>query len=182
MSRIWKNPILIPSGVSIEYVAQTITVTWPKWVLSYTHLPAVSLSIVDSVITVLLVDDSQPNMWWLTRSLVANMVQWVSQWFEKKLHVIGVGYNVKAQGNTMTLNLWYSHPINYALPATVTVLVEKDPKGNDIITLTSPNKQLVGEVAAKLKSFRKPEPYKGKWVRYFWEQIKMKAGKTTWKK
>jgi large subunit ribosomal protein L6 len=182
MSRIWKNPIIIPAWVTVDYKDATLAVSWPKWSLSYTHLPSVGVVIEDSVITVSLLDETQPNMRWLSRSLIANMVEGVSQWFEKKLHVIWVWYNVKLQWTTLTLSLWYSHPILYALPSTVTAVVEKDPKGNDIITLSSPNKQLVWEVAATIKSMRKPEPYKGKWVRYFGEHIKMKAGKTTWKK
>lgn len=182
MSRIGKSPITIPAGVEVTYQDSVVSVKWPKGSLSYTHLDAVGVNIEDNVITVELLDPSKKNMWGLTRTLIANMIEGVDKWFEKKLHVIGVGYNVKAQWSKLTLNLGYSHPIEYTLPETVAAAVDKDPKWNDIVTLTSPNKQLVGEVAAKIKAMRKPEPYKWKGVRYFGERIKMKAGKTAVKK
>ena len=123
-------------------------------------------------------DPKNVAFWGLTRSLVANMVEGVAKGFEKKLQVLGVGYNAKVQGRTLILNLGYSHPINHELPQGIDAVVEKDPKGNDMVVITGIDKQLVGEQAAKIRSYRKPEPYKGKGVRYFGEHIKMKAGKT----
>jgi large subunit ribosomal protein L6 len=110
------------------------------------------------------------------------MVQGVSQGFEKKLHVIGIGYNVKVQGQIIEFSLGLSHKVHHHLPDGVTAISEKDPKGNDIVTLTGADKQSVGQEAAKIKMYRKPEPYKGKGIRYFGEVIKLKAGKTGGKK
>lgn len=106
------------------------------------------------------------------------MVVGVTTGYEKKLHVIGVGYAAKAQGKNLVLSLGYSHPVNHALPEGITASIEKDPKGSDIVTLQGIDKQLLGEHAARIRSYRKPEPYKGKGVRYVGEYIKMKAGKT----
>lgn len=109
------------------------------------------------------------------------MVVGVSKGYEKKLHVIGVGYNAKAQGQKLILSLGYSHPVEHTLPTGITATAEKDPKGNDIVTIIGIDKQLVGEQAAKIRGYRLPEPYKGKGVRYFGEHIKLKAGKTAGK-
>ena len=129
----------------------------------------------DSQIVVSIVSDEYKHMWGLVRTLISNMVVGVTQGFEKKLHVLGVGYNAKLQGKKLILNLGYSHPIEYELPSLVSASLEKDSKGADIITLQSIDKQLVGEVAAKLRVLRLPEPYKGKGVRYFGEYVKQKA-------
>lgn len=182
MSRIWKLPIVVPAGVQVTITDQHIAVTGPKGALSLDLLPACAVHLADGVLTVSLVDENQKNMWGLSRSLIANMVHGVSQWFEKKLHVIGIGYNVKVQGQTIELSLGLSHKVNHVLPKGVTAVSEKDPKWNDILTLTGADKQSVGQEAAKIKMYRKPEPYKGKGVRYFGEVIKLKAGKTGGKK
>jgi len=182
MSRIGKLPIVIPAGVQVTITGQHIAVSWPKWSLTLDLLPACAVDLTDGVLTVTLVNQEQKNMWWLSRTLLANMVHGVSQSFEKKLHVIGIGYNVKVQGQTIELSLWLSHKVNHVLPKWVTAVSEKDPKWNDILTITGADKQAVGQEAAKIKMYRKPEPYKGKWVRYFGEVIKLKAGKTWGKK
>ncbi len=181
MSRIWKQPIVIPTDVTIKYDNKHLVVSWPKWTLEYTLLPDVDLEIADSLITVTCSNESDTKFWWLTRTLISNMVVWVSQWFEKKLHVLWVWYNVKLQGRDLILNLWFSHPINYKTPEHISFSLEKDQKGNDIITVSGMSKELVGQVAASLRMFRKPEPYKGKWVRYFGEKVRQKAGKTATK-
>lgn len=182
MSRIGKLPITLPAGVQVTMEGQKITVSWPKGTLSYEVLPACAVVKEENILMVSLVNPEHKNIWGLTRTLVANMVQWVSEWFEKKLHVIGIGYNVKVQGQTIELSLWLSHKVNHVLPKWVTAVSEKDPKWNDIITLTGADKQSVGQEAAKIKMYRQPEPYKGKWIRYFGETIKLKAGKTWGKK
>jgi large subunit ribosomal protein L6 len=125
--------------------------------------------------------DQYNNLWGLVRTLIDNMVVWVTTWFEKKLHIIGVGFSAKATGQNLTMNLWFSHPVESTAPAWITFTAEKDPKGNDIVTVQGIDKQLVGQVAASLRSLRKPEPYKGKWVRYFGEKVRQKAGKTAGK-
>jgi large subunit ribosomal protein L6 len=105
------------------------------------------------------------------------MVEGVVKEYEKKLHVIGVGYGVQAQGTGLNLSLGLSHKVVFPLPEKITAVIEQDAKGNSILTLTSIDKQLVGEIAAKIRDLRKPEPYKGKGIRYFGEEIKLKAGK-----
>ena len=106
------------------------------------------------------------------------MVVGVTTGYEKKLHVIGVGYAAKVQGKNLVLSLGYSHPVNHELPEGITATVERDPKGSDIVTLQGIDKQLLGQHAARIRTYRSPEPYKGKGVRYVGEYIKMKAGKT----
>lgn len=133
--------------------------------------------ITENELVVSIEDDSKKNLWGLSRTLIANMVEGVSNGYEKKLHILGVGYSAKMQGNTIQLALGFSHPVVFNLPSDVTASVDKDPKGNDIITLISINKESIGETAAKIRKLRAPEPYKGKGIRYFGEQIKLKAGK-----
>jgi len=182
MSRIWKLPIVIPSGVQVTITGQYVEVKGPKWFLSMEALPACRAVVEANQVVVSLVDQEQKQMRGLTRTLIANMVEGVSNGFEKKLHIIGIWYSAKVQGKQLVLNLWFSHQVTHQLPESVQASVEKDPKWNDILTLTSIDKQLVGQEAATIRAYRKPEPYKGKWVRYLGEQIKLKAGKTATKK
>lgn len=161
---------------------QHVAVTGPKWSLQMDVLPACAVSLVDGVATVTLVQPEQKNAWGLTRTLVANMVQGVAEGFEKKLYVMGIGYNVKIQGQAIELSLGLSHKVNHILPKWISAVSEKDAKWNDILTISGADKQMVGQEAAKIKMYREPEPYKGKWIRYFGEVIKLKAGKTWGKK
>jgi large subunit ribosomal protein L6 len=153
------------------------TITVPKGTLSYTALEGVSVVLEDNVITVSVADDSIRNLWGLTRTLVNNMVVGVSEGYTIKLHILWVGFGAKVNGQKLGLSLGFSHPVDFDLPQGIAATVEKDPKGNDIITLTWIDKQLIGETAAKIRKLKKPEPYKGKGIRYFGEQIKLKAGK-----
>jgi large subunit ribosomal protein L6 len=178
MSRIGKLPIVIPEWVAITQSDQTLSVKGPKWELRQAIPYGVEVQIGEALVTCSIINDEYKSFRGLFRAVVANMVEWVTEWFEKKLHVIGVGYAVKVQWDSLVLNLWYSHPIDHTLPEGIEASAEKDQKWNDIIVLRWIDKQLVGEQAAKIRSYRPPEPYKGKWVRYFWEYIKMKAGKT----
>lgn len=184
MSRIWKLPIDLIEGVSYAYdtVSREIKITGPKGTLSRTLPEWVSFKEEENQIIFSLDEWGVKAMRGLSRSLVANMIYWVHTWYEKKLQVIGVWYNAKVQWKKLVLNLGYSHPIEHDLPEQITASVDKDPKWNDMVILQSIDKQLLWEQAAKIRSYRKPEPYKGKWVRYLWEYIKMKAGKTAAKK
>lgn len=182
MSRIGKLAIAVPAGVDVTIDGQHVTVKGKKWTLAMTIVPACVATLTEWSIIVSLVDSEQKNMRWLTRTLIANMVQWVTEWYEVKLHVIGIGYNVKIQWQEIHLSLGLSHPVVHVLPASVQAVSEKDPKWNDILTLTSIDKQRVGQEAAKIKAYRQPEPYKGKGIRYFGQVIKLKAGKTGGKK
>ncbi|MBS8121890.1 50S ribosomal protein L6 [Candidatus Vampirococcus lugosii] len=178
MSRIGKLPILILEGVDIDIKGTNISVKGPKGQLNYTFPNEVSVVKNDGNIEVSISEDSNANLWGLVRSLINNMVEGVKNGFEKKLLVIGVGYSVKVEGKKVVLNLGYSHPINYEIPEGIDVKVDKDSKGNFILTISGIDKQLVGQVAANIRFLRLPEPYKGKGVRYFDEKITLKVGKT----
>lgn len=177
MSKIGKKSIAIPSGVEVTISGQTVSVKGGKGTLSYTLLPGVSAVVADNEITVSIDNDEKKNLWGLSRTLIANMVDGVSKGYEKKLQVLGVGYTAKLQGTNLQLALGFSHPVVFPLPKVVTATVEKDAKGNDIITLTSIDKEVIGETAAKIRSLKAPEPYKGKGIRYIDEVVKLKAGK-----
>jgi len=178
MSKIGKKAIALPSWVSVSQDNGLIKVTWPKGTLTYQCYPTVTVAIEENQVICSVVSQDDFKFWGLVRSLINNMVTGVSTGYEIKLHVIWVGFNVKQQWQDLVMNLWYSHLVNFLLPEGVTWVVDKDPKWFDIITLTSIDKQLIGQVASKIRSLRAPEPYKGKWVRYATETIKLKAGKT----
>ncbi len=177
MSKIGKKSIAIPSGVEVTINGKEVSVKGGKGTLSYTLLEGVNAEVKDDAVVVSIDDDSKKNLWGLSRTLIANMVEGVSAGYEKKLQVLGVGFSAKVQGENIQLALGFSHPVVFKLPKDVAASVDKDSKGNDIITLTSINKESIGEAAAKIRSLRKPEPYKGKGIRYLGEQVKMKAGK-----
>jgi large subunit ribosomal protein L6 len=176
MSRIGKQPVAIPPEVKVEIKGQRIWVEGPKGKLDW-ELPRRTAAKVDG--TEVLIsregDDAQTKaLHGLSRALIHNMVKGVSEGFLKKLEIHGVGFKAAVQGNTITMSLGYSHPINYPIPAQTKVTVEENTK----ITIAGPDKQVVGEVAAELRSFYPPEPYKGKGIRYTGEHVKRKEGKT----
>lgn len=179
MSRIGKQPVTIPEKVEIKINEREIAVKGPKGNLSFTHHEGVTVAQEDKSIVVKPVDESKKNkaLWGLTRTLVNNMVVGVTDGFTKSLEFNGVGYKAAVSGNKMTLNLGYSHPIEYTLPEGVDAKVTKN-----VIDLSGINKELVGFAAAKIRSFREPEPYKGKGVKYSDETIIRKAGKAGGKK
>lgn len=179
MSRIGKAPVGIPDKVEVKIVDGTITVKGPKGSLDLAYNPGVTVEQADKQIVVKPANDSNESraLWGLTRTLVNNMVVGVTQGFTKKLEFTGVGYKAAVSGNTLTLNLGYSHPIDYKLPQGV-----EAKAGKNDIEISGINKELVGFVAAKVRSFRPPEPYKGKGIRYADEVIIRKAGKTGGKK
>jgi large subunit ribosomal protein L6 len=175
MSRIGKNPIKIPAGVKVALSGQTINVEGPKGKLSRNLLAEVGVEVGAEQIQVKMVDENATNTakQGLTRSLVANMVEGVTSGFEKILEINGVGYRADLQGSTLNLALGFSHPIAYPLPAGITAEVEKQTK----VFIRGIDKELVGATAAKIRSFREPEPYKGKGIKYSDERIIRKAGK-----
>ena len=177
MSRIGKKPVALPSGVTVEVAGNKITVKGPKGELSYEHLPEVSLIIEEDKVIVNRKDDEAQSRarHGLTRQLVANMIEGVSKGYEKKLEIIGVGYKAQAKGKSVTLNLGHSHSIEY--PAPEGVDISQDEKNKQILIISGIDKQLVGQAAADIRSFRKPEPYKGKGVRYIDEDVRRKPGK-----
>ena len=176
MSRIGNQPIPVPSGVKVTLDNNTVLVEGPKAKLTKQIPPLVQVKIEDNVVTVTRENDTKEarSMHGLTRSLIASMVIGVTEGFVKQLEIIGVGYKAQVQGSKVILNLGYSHPIEYDIPEGITVTVEN----NTQVKIEGSDKQVVGEVAATIRRFRKPEPYKGKGVRYLGEHIIMKEGKT----
>lgn len=175
MSRIGKLPIEIPSGVTITVDPEWITVAGAKGTLKQFTMPGVTVKLKDNQLVVTRDNDEPKNRakHGLTRTLISNMVQGVSQGFSKKLELNGVGYRVALAGNGLKFNLGFSHEINYALPQGVTATVEQN-----IITITGIDKQQVGQVAAEIRALKKPEPYKGKGIKYVGERIIRKSGKS----
>lgn len=177
MSRIGKLPIEIPAGVTVEMKDGICTVKGPKGELSERIHEKITIEIGENEVNVKKSDEEKlsRSLHGLSRNLIANMVEGVTKGFEKRLEIIGVGYKAQPSGNKITLNLGYSHPIEYKAPDGVTFDSDKDKK--NIVIVSGISKQMVGEVAAKIRSYRKPEPYKGKGIRYVDEYVARKAGK-----
>lgn len=175
MSRIGKLPVEIPSGVTITVDGELIKVSGPKGNLEAAKLPQVDVVIEGNVLTVTRKSEEKISkaQHGLMRALINNMVVGVTKGFEKKLEVNGVGYKVALQGNKLVLNLGFSHPIEYTAPEGITIAVDKMN-----IAVTGISKQQVGQVAADIRKFKKPEPYKGKGIKYEGEYVIRKAGKT----
>jgi large subunit ribosomal protein L6 len=176
MSRIGKKSIIIPKGVEVSVSNSEVRFKGPKGSLIQKIHPDMKVEVGNGEIRVSRPSDSKlhRSLHGLTRTLISNGVEGVSKGYEKVLEVVGVGYRVEQKSKTeLTFSLGYSHPINYIAPEGIEFKVEKS-----IITITGNNKELVGFVSAKIRSFRKPEPYKGKGIKYTTEQIRRKAGKT----
>jgi len=176
MSRVGKKIITIPEKTSVDYKDRVIVVKGEKGTLTRTLHPAVDLEIKDNTISVTIEQEDRKNraLQGMTRSLVANMVDGVSKGFERVLEIHGIGYRAEMKGKSIVLNLGYSHPIDFPLPEGVDATVDK----NNVIRLTGIDKEHVGQTAASIRKLRKPEPYKGKGVKYAEEYIQRKAGKT----
>ena len=176
MSRIGKKPVAMPSGVSAEVEGQTLTVKGPKGTLSMQLLDdLVKYEVADGEIRVTPLTDAQRNRaaWGMTRTNVQNLITGVTEGFTKVLEITGVGYRAAAQGKNLRLQLGYSHDVNYAIPEGIDV---KTPDPNTV-EISGIDKQKVGQVAAEIRRWRKPEPYKGKGIKYRGEYIFRKEGK-----
>ncbi|MBW3127518.1 MULTISPECIES: 50S ribosomal protein L6 [Hymenobacter] len=181
MSRIGKLPISLPTGVQVDVNNENqVTVKGPKGTLVTPVDQDITVSTVDGQLVVERPTEQKRHkaLHGLYRSLINNAIQGVSNGFEEKLELVGVGYKATVAGNTLELALGYSHNIFLALPKEVTATAVTEKGKNPIVTLNSIDKQLLGQVAAKIRSLRKVEPYKGKGVRFVGEQIRRKAGKT----
>jgi len=176
MSRIGKQPIAIPAKVKVEVKGQSVHVEGPKGKLDWELPRRTSLKVQDGKVVVSRQgDDAQAKaLHGLSRALVNNMVKGVSEGFIKKLEIQGVGFKAAVQGTNVNLSLGYSHPVVYPIPAQIKVTVEENTK----LTIEGPDRQVVGQVAAEIRSFYPPEPYKGKGVRYTDERVVRKEGKT----
>ena len=176
MSRIGKMPIPVPTGVEVKIDGQVVDVKGPKGTLSFTVPAPITIVLEDGTITVTRPDDERNSrsLHGLSRTLIANNIEGVTKGFTKGLEIVGTGYRVTAKGPALEFALGYSHPILVEPPAGITFQVD----GNTKITVVGIDKQAVGEVAANLRKLRKPEPYKGKGVRYAGEVVRRKAGKS----
>ena len=176
MSRIGKLPVPVPSGVDVQINGQEVTVKGPKGTLSHVVSEPIRVEQGEGVLDVQRPDDERQSkaLHGLSRTLINNMVVGVTEGYEKKLEIVGVGYRVLSKGpSEIELNLGFSHPVPFTAPDGITFTVEGPTK----LTVTGIDKQAVGEVAANIRKIRKPEPYKGKGVRYAGERILRKAGK-----
>ncbi len=180
MSRIGKAPISIPQGVEVNVSDNVVTVKGKLGELSQKLSDAISLTIEDGTLTLERASESKPNraQHGLYRALINNMVEGVSKGYTKELELVGVGYRASNQGQKLDLALGFSHNIVLELAPEVKVETISEKGKNPIVKLTSHDKQLVGQVAAKIRSFRKPEPYKGKGIKFVGEQLRRKAGKS----
>ena len=180
MSRIGKSPISIPAGVSVTVKDQLVTVKGPKGELVQNINPDITVEVEDGEVKLSRPSDDKNHrgLHGLYRSLINNMVVGVSEGYVKKMELVGVGYRATSTGQILELSLGYTHAIHMQLPKEVKVEAVTDRKSNPIITLESIDKQLLGQVRAKIRSFRKPEPYKGKGIRFVGEVVRRKAGKS----
>ncbi len=175
MSRIGKQPITIPSGVNVTIDADNITIAGPKGTLSQFTMPGIIVKQEEQEVVVTRIDEEavHRSKHGLMRTLVDNMVIGVSKGFSKKLELTGVGYRVNLAGNDLKFNLGFSHEVTYSLPTGVTAQVEQN-----IITISGISKQQVGQIAAEIRALKKPEPYKGKGIKFVGERIIRKSGKS----
>ncbi len=180
MSRIGNKPVVVPSGVEISIQDDVLSVKGAKGTLTQKFEPEyVSLKIEDGQLLVSRKDDSKEakSRHGLYQSLAQNLVDGVSNGFSKTLEIKGVGYRVALKGKILEMQLGFSHPINFNIPEGIEISFP-DEKNNNIVMISGINKQLVGQVAANIREYRKPEPYKGKGIRYIDEQVARKAGKS----
>lgn len=175
MSRIGRQPITLPAGVSVNLENDVVSVTGPKGTLSQPLLSGISMTQLGNVVTLTRSNDEAPTRGkhGLNRSLINNMVQGVSQGFTKQLELNGVGFRAVLAGSNLNLNLGFSHQVIFKIPSGVTVAIEQN-----IITISGIDKQQVGQVAAEIRALKKPEPYKGKGFKYVGERIIRKSGKS----
>jgi large subunit ribosomal protein L6 len=179
MSRIGRKPIVIPGGVTVTVDGSTVKVKGPKGELSRTFEPSMKVRVENNEVLVERPNDEKREraLHGLTRALIANMVTGVTDGFKKTLEIVGVGYRAEKKGKNLVVSVGYSHPVNYPEPAGITL---STPAPTTIV-VEGVDKQKVGQVAAELREFRPPEPYKGKGIRYQGEQVRRKAGKTAGK-
>ena len=184
MSRIGKLPIAIPAGVTVTVDAENVvTVKGPKGTLTQAVNPIIPVNVEGNTVHVTRPNDEKEarSMHGLYRALIHNMVVGVSEGYKKTLELVGVGYRVENQGNLIQFALGYTHPIYLMLPPEVKVETKSERNQNPLVILESADKQLLGQICAKIRSFRKPEPYKGKGVKFQGEVIRRKAGKSAGK-
>jgi large subunit ribosomal protein L6 len=173
MSRVAKKPISLPKGVELKVAEDSISVKGPKGALSTHVLPGVAVAVDNGVVNIQVAEGAEDKFGGTARALLANMVKGVSEGYERKLELVGVGYRASMAGKALNLSLGFSHPVVFNAPEGINI---ETPSQTEILIKGS-DKQLVGEVAAKIRGYRPPEPYKGKGVRYAGEKITLKEAK-----
>lgn len=183
MSRIGKLPIHLPSGVSVSVKDNVITVKGPKGELAQPFNPDINIKVEDGTIQVTRPTDDKEHrsLHGLYRALIHNMVVGVSEGYKKELELVGVGYRVTNTGQVLDLSLGYTHNIYFQLPKEVKIETKTERNKNPLIILEAADKQLLGQICAKIRSFRMPEPYKGKGIKFVGEEIRRKSGKSAGK-
>ncbi|MFW0862506.1 MAG: 50S ribosomal protein L6 [Candidatus Komeilibacteria bacterium] len=175
MSRIGKQPIIIPDKVEVKIDGNNITVKGPKGELKMEKAAAVEVVVNDKEINVSIPEDSKKevrSLWGTTRSILDNLITGVTEGYKKQLEINGVGFKAESKGKVLVLNVGYSHQVEYSVPEDITVTTEKN-----VITVEGIDKQRVGQIASEIRAIKKPEPYKGKGIKYIDEVIRRKAGK-----
>ena len=180
MSRIGKQPVEIPPKTKVEIKGQSVVIEGPKGKLDWIVPSPIKVEVKDGkiVATTSQLDRMGKSRWGLTRSLIANMVKGVNEGYSKQLLVEGVGFRAAVQGQNLQMSLGYSHPVVFQIPKNIKISVADTADKRPQITIEGADKQMVGEVAARIRRFYPPEPYKGKGIRYVNEQVRRKAGKT----
>ncbi|MDQ4488771.1 50S ribosomal protein L6 [Sinomonas sp. ASV486] len=175
MSRIGRLPITVPAGVEVKIDGSVVTVKGTKGELTHTVASPIEVSLDDTTLSVTRPNDERASrsLHGLTRTLISNMIEGVTKGYEKKLEIVGTGYRVQAKGSNLEFALGFSHPVNVDAPEGITFAVENPTK----FSVSGINKQQVGEVAANIRKLRKPDPYKGKGIRYAGEIVRRKVGK-----
>lgn len=175
MSRVGKKIIILPAGVTVEIANNLVTVKGPKGTLAMSPHPSTQVALNGSEITVSVEESATKKinaLWGLTRALIANMVTGVTEGYRKQLEINGVGFKIALEGKTVVLNVGFTHQVRYPLPPEIEATVEKN-----VLTISGADKQLVGQVAAEIRQVKKPEPYKGKGIKYTNETVRRKVGK-----
>jgi len=176
MSRIGKLPVVLSDKVEVTLNGRDIKVKGPLWELSFTFSETVEVIKEENNLIVKPLGEEAKALWGTTRAILNNMVVWVTEGYKRSLEIIWVGYKFEVQGTTLVLSIGLSHKVDMPVPAWLKV--ELDEKAKNMLHISWVDKQLVWEFASKIRAKKKPEPYKGKWIKYVWEHIRRKAGKT----
>jgi len=177
MSRIGKLPIKLPENVEVVLELNKITVKWKLWTLVFNYSNKVEVKKEDNTLVISPIWEDSSALWWTTRAVIANMVEWVSNWYTKSLEINWVWYKFEVVSDKkVVLSVWFSHKVEMIAPDWVKITAHEKEK--NVILISGIDKQLVWQFASKIKAKKKPEPYKWKWIKYVWEQIRRKAWKT----